>query len=34
MKQDWLPYRFIRYKTVLYGKQRLPHSSGHNRAWS
>ena len=28
MKQDWLLHRFIRYKFVSYGKQRLPHSSG------
>ena len=32
MKQDWLLHRFIRYKFVSYGKQRLPHSSGDNRA--
>ena len=31
MKQDWLLHRFIRYKFVSYGKQRLPHSSGDNR---
>ena len=31
MKQDWSLHRFIRYKFVSYGKQRLPHSSGDNR---
>ena len=27
MKQDWLLHRFIRYKFVSYGKQRLSHFS-------
>ena len=31
IKQDWLLNRFIRYKFVSYGKQRLPHSSSCNR---